>query len=72
MIIIIAIGLIITLRLKNQRDKSEAESLRANLKELGRELETIRNNRSESKDNTINYILSLDAIYENGFKYLTS
>lgn len=72
LIIIIAIGLIITLRLKNQRDKAEAESLRANLKELGRELETIRNNRSESKDNTINYILSLDAIYEKGFKYLTS
>lgn len=72
LIIIIAIGLIITLRLKNQRDKAEAKSLRANLKELGRELETIRNNRSESKDNTINYILSLDAIYENGFKYLSS
>jgi len=72
LIIIIAIGLIITLRLKNQRDKAEAESLRANLKELGRELETIRNNRSESKDNTINYILRLDAIYEKGFKYLTS
>ncbi len=34
LIIIIAIGLIITLRLKNQRDKAEAESLRANLKRI--------------------------------------
>ncbi len=72
LLIIITIGMIITLRLKNQRDKAEAEFLKANLKELGRELRTIRNNRSESKDNTINYILSLDAIYNNGFKYLSS
>ncbi len=72
LVIAVAFVLVNTLRIKNQRDKERVKNLRSDISRLKTELNSIRSNHSKSSKNTIEYIRSLDTIYENGFRYLTS
>ncbi len=72
LVISVALVLIVTLRIKNQRDNERVKNLQTDISRLKTELNSIRSNHSKSNENTIEYIRSMDTLYKNGFKYLTS